>query len=136
MNESQAKTSRYWELLLADGKCNLNEALYMCMASGEPVSKFMMEQFDKAVTDYCHGKYDDLAEAFGIAMTKRAKQAMNAIDLQHKVIVVVDLFAEQGFNKNNPNHYSETAFHKAAEVINKSPSHTYDLYQSGKKDLK
>jgi hypothetical protein len=136
MNDAQIKNSQYWELLLAEGKCNLNEALYMCMKSGEPISKYMIDQFDNAITGYCRGQYDDLAEAFGIAMTKRAKQSMAAIDSQRTTIVVVDLFHEQGFSKNNPNHYQDTAFHKAAEAIAKSPSRVYELYQQGKKDLK
>lgn len=136
ITDEQIRSSQEWELRLAEGKCNLNEALYMCMASGAPISKYMLERYDQAINEYVQGKYDDLAEPFGIEMTQHSKKAMKKIDSQRKVIDLVDLFSEQGFSKTNPNSYSDTAFHKAAEVLNKSPSHIYDLYGEGKKDMK
>jgi len=136
ITDEQIRNSQEWELRLAEGKCNLNEALYMCMASGAPISKYMLERYDQAINEYVQGKYDDLATPLGIEMTQRSKQAMKRIDSQHKVIVLVDLFSEQGFSKTNPISYSDTAFHKAAEVLNKSPSHIYDLYGEGKKNMK
>ena len=135
ITQQQIEQSREWEQRFAEGKCNLNEALYMCMASGAPISTYMRQQYDKAVSDYCEGKHKDLAEAFGIEMKQGAKRAMKTLDLQRKVAVVVEIYSEQGFPKTNPSHYDGTAFHKAADVLHKSPSHVYDLYREAQKQL-
>ena len=136
IRQEQINEATEWEQRLAEGGCNLNDALFMCMASGAPISVYMRQMFDQAISRYNDGEFDDLAEAFGIAMSKRSKQAIQKWDLQRKVYTVVELYGEQGFAKTNPSHYDNTAFHKAAEAFNKSPSHIYDRYREACKQLR
>ncbi len=136
ITDEQIRNSQEWELRLAEGKCNLNDALYMCMASGAPISAYMLQQYSQAINSYCDGQFDDLADAFGIAMSKSSKKAMKKIDIQRKIMVIVNAFADKGFPKTNPSHFEQTAFHKAGDLINKSPSHTYDQYLEAIKDSK
>ena len=119
-----------WELRYKRKGCNLNEAFFMCMTSGAPMSDFMINEYDAAISDYSAGKYDDLAEAFGISESKREKQVTKKMEETHTTRNIVNYFSELGFSKTNPSSYDDTAFHKAGKLLNKAPSTLFKIYYS------
>ena len=120
-----------WERRYKANGCNLNEALFMCMCSGAPMTDFMISKFEEAISEYSAGKYEDLAEAFGIKESKRDKQATKKREFFYTTRNVVDYFSENGFNKTDPSQYDNTAFHKAGKALNKAPSTLFKTYYSG-----
>ena len=119
-----------WERSYKLKKCNLNEALFMCMDSGAPMSHFMINEFDTAISDYSAGKYEDLAEAFGIKESNRERQVTKKWLAKLSVRDLVDYFHELGHVKTDPSSYDDTAFHKAGKVLNKAPSTLFKVYYS------
>lgn len=117
-----------WELRLKQNKCNLSDALFMCMSSGAPLTPYLLERFEGVVHAYQSGEIADLAEGFGIAMRKREKNAMERKTKVSNVRFHVDAYHEQGFSKNSPENYDDTAFHQTAKLLKMSTSQIFDLY--------
>lgn len=117
-----------WEGLLKRGDCTLDAALYMCMKSGAPFTEYLIGRYEAAIHAYQYGDVKDLAEPFGIAMGKREKNSMERETLVSHVRFHVDAFHGQGFPKQDPTYYDPTAFHKAGELLNKSPSQIFAIY--------
>lgn len=117
-----------WELRLLRGECSLSDALFMCLASGAPATAYLLERFESAIHAYQYGEVGDLAEAFGIAMKKHEKNAMERETKVSNVRFHVDSYHAQGFSKNSPENYGDTAFHKTAELLKMSVSRVFELY--------
>lgn len=133
MNESLLVTAEQlaerdlWERQLRLGACSLHDALFMCLASGAPASPFLIARLEGAFHAYQDGE-DDLAELFGLSMTKRQKNAQKRALWVSHVKFHVDSFHEQGLPKQDPSYYSDTAFHAAAKLLHRSPAQVFDTY--------
>lgn len=127
--EEQAKQ---WERRLMQGKCTIDDALSMCMALGVPVPPYVRESYERAWNTYRYEKKSDLAELLGVRITGRQQQVMETELLASHVRFLVDTFHGEGYPKTNPSNFDSTAFHKAAERVNKSPSYVFDLYHRKK----
>lgn len=128
VTQEQIDQAKIWEKKLAEGGCNLNDALYMCMASGAPISANMLQRYDAAINSYTRGEYEDLAEAFGFAQSKRQKNVMLKYLKKLKVKDLVDFYSELDFKKIDPAHFEGTAFEKAGKDLGLSPTRVYDIY--------
>src|SRR5690606_18653564 len=115
-----------WRECFQDGRCELWSALAMAMLSGGPMPGFLVEAFEQAFSDYAQGKYDDLAEAFGVCMSKRSKQNLERVERQRKALYAVSFYAQQGMPLKNPSDFAGTAYHKAADALELSASYVYD----------
>lgn len=117
-----------WESHLARGICSLHEALFMCLASGAPASPYLLARLEGAFYAYLDGENDDLADLFGLSMTKREKNAEKRATWVSHVRFHVDSFHDQGLSKQDPGYYAGTAFHAAAKLLHRSPSQIFDTY--------
>jgi hypothetical protein len=70
----QIQKRDFWIQKLMAGQCTLNEALYMCMASGAPFTPYLIQEYERAFMAYQYGEKKDLAEAFGYPITGRDRQ--------------------------------------------------------------
>lgn len=130
-DEQLAERDR-WEGLLMQGRCSLHEALFMCLASGAPASPYLVTRIEAAFLAYQYGGPDaDLAQEFGLAISQRERKAMDRMTWASHVRFHVDAFHEQGFSKQPPGSFDDTAFHKAAELLHRSPSQIFDTYYKG-----
>lgn len=110
------------------GECSLNDAVYACLASGAPATPYILQRYEAAIRAYLKGEVADLAEPFGIAMTKRAKNAVKRLSWVSHVRFHVDAAHKQGFKLQDPSKYENTAFHTAARLLHRSPTHVFDTY--------
>lgn len=117
-----------WERLLLEGKANLFDAMCGMLSTGAPATPYLLQRLTQAEIAYKSHDITDLAEAFGIAMGKREKNAMNRQTMVQNLRHVVDAMHARGFPKQDPSKYDKTAFHVAGEVLHKSPSQVFDLY--------
>ena len=117
-----------WERLLIEGQANLFDALIGMLATGAPATPYLLQRLTQAEIAYKDHDITDLAEAFGIAMGKREKNAMDRETWVSHVRFHVDAFHEQGFSKQDPGPFDNTAFHKAAALLHRSPSQIFDTY--------
>ena len=116
-----------WNAKFMAGEINLADAIYFHLhKSGAP--QFLIDSFLDACEKYKDGDYSDLAEPFGLAMTKREKNREDRKTLVSHVKFHVDSFHEQGYPKTDPTLYSDTAFHKAAELLRWKVSRVFDIY--------
>lgn len=125
-----------WKRHYLAGDISFADALgQYLLESGAP--EFLVAQYESAILAYQDGTVADLAEPFGIAMAKREKNAMKRVTLVSHIRFLVDTFHDQGYTKNNPENYADTAYHKAAELLLKggkleySPSGIYDICRRG-----
>lgn len=120
-----------WKAHHLKGDISLADALHFYLQeSGAP--SFLLAQYEQALQKYQDGEVSDLAEPFGIAMGKREKNAMDKETWVSHVRFHVDSFHEQGYAKQDPTSYDNTAFHKAGKLLHRSPSQIADTYY-GKK---
>ena len=124
----QLKERAEWDQRLMREEITILDAIDICMALGVPASEYLRARFVGAVDAYQDRQIDDLAEAFGIGMTKRERNSENRKTLISHVRFHVDSFNEQGFSKAHPSYYDGAAFHEAARLLSLSPSYLYDLY--------
>ena len=122
-----------WEHRLLSNECNLSDALFMCMASGAPITPYLLARYEGAIHDYQYGQTADLAEPFGIAISQRQRKAQARATWLSNLKFHVDSCYDQGFSKQDPNHYENTAFEKAAALLNRSASSVFDDYYNKKK---
>lgn len=116
-----------WQARFSQGQINLADAIFFYLQeSSAPV--FLIDSFHDACERYKGGEYSDLAEPFGLAMTKREKNREDRKTWVSHVRFHVDSFAEQGYPKIDPSHYDNTAFHKAGKLLCKSATQIYDTY--------
>lgn len=116
-----------WQARFSQGQINLADAIFFYLQeSSAPV--FLIDSFHDACERYKDGEYSDLAEPFGLAMTKREKNCEDRKTLVSHVRFHVDSFAEQGYSKTDPTLYGNTAFHKASELLGKKVSWIFDIY--------
>lgn len=128
ITDEQLELREKWDLMLKRGECTLADCIGMCMGLGVPASEYLRARFESAITSYSIGECSDLAEPFGIEMGKREKNAMERETWISHVRFNVDSFHEQGFTKQDPSHYNDTAFHKAAHLLHRSASQIFDTY--------
>lgn len=110
----------------------LDDCLDMCMALGVPASPYLRSRYYQAIELYKSGECEDLAEPFGIAMSRRQKKAQDRETFISHVRFMVDGEAEKGHPKTDPTKYDGTAFHSVGKILHKSPSQIFDIYY-GKK---
>ena len=122
-----------WEQRLLSNECNLNVALFMCMASGAPITPYLLARYEGAIHDYQYGQTADLAEPFGIAISQRQRKAQARVTWLSHVKFHVDSYHGQGFPKTDPNYYEDTAFHKAATLLSRSVISLYEDYYDKRK---
>lgn len=118
-----------WERLLVEGKANLFDALIGMLSTGAPATPYLLQRLTQAEIAYKDHAIEDLAEAFGIAMSKSEKNAMNRQTILVNVRHVVDAMHEKGMRLAPPTYYEENnAFCAVAGVLGCSATHLYDLY--------
>jgi hypothetical protein len=117
-----------WEQRLMRGEISLADALELCMSRGVPVTANMRDMFAKAVLDYQDGKFSDLAEPLGIAMSQREKKAEAKYFKDSHVDFHVDAEYAKGKSKENPSHYSDTAFEAASAHLGLAPASVHKIY--------
>ncbi|AUN94981.1 hypothetical protein [Pseudazoarcus pumilus] len=117
-----------WELRYCQGQCSLFDAIWYHMHLGVPVPQLLFDAFSHAQMEYQEGKFSDLAEPFGVAMTKREKNRWKRVPDLSNIRFHVDGASQKGFPKTNPSYYENTAFHQVAELTGLSPQHIFDLY--------
>ena len=122
-----------WERRLQLGECSLYDALFMCMASGAPITPYLLARYEAAIHAYQYGQVTDLAEPFGMAITQRQRKAEARWTWVSNVKFHVDAYHDQGFSKQDPNHYENTAFEKAATLLGRRASSLFDDYYGKKK---
>lgn len=116
-----------WKAHYLKGDISFADALHFYLQeSGAP--KFLLTKYEQALDAYQAGDVADLAEPFGIAMAKREKNAMKRETWVSHVRFHVDSFHEQGYSKQDPTKYDDTAFHKAGKLLCRSPSQIFDTY--------
>lgn len=120
-----------WERLLKQEQCSLHEALFMCLASGAPATPYLLERLERAFASYARGDCADLAEPFGLLLSKREKNSVRADVARGHVKWLIGEFHAKGFPLTNPEQYPDTvtAFHKAAELCEKSVSTVFDIWR-------
>lgn len=119
-----------WERLLMEGKINLFDALHLMLKTGAPASTYLLDRLVQAEVAYNDGDFSDLAEAFGIALSRSEKRAMARETLRTQVKAIVTHFAEsEGYKLLNPNQHPgvESAFTKATEHLNKKTQDGLDI---------
>lgn len=117
-----------WGLAFKRGQINLEDAIFLHLQAGLPETEYLLDRYVQAIESYKSGEIADLAEPFGIAAGKREKNAMERKTWVSHVRFHVDSFHEQGFTKQDPSQWEETAFHKTAKLLHKSPSQIFDTY--------
>lgn len=117
-----------WDRRLMEGKCTIDDAMSMCMYIGAPISPFMREQYEAAWNEYRSEKKADLADLLGVRLADKDRRAMERATWVSNIRFHVDSYHEQGFSKNNPSHYENTAFHEVAKRVHRSPSQIFDTY--------
>lgn len=117
-----------WERMLKLGQINLDDCLSMCMGLGVPMSDYIRQRYESAVDAYKDGKFEDLAEPFGIAMSKREKNAQTKATRISNVRFHVDAEHAKGLPKIDPSQYEATAFHAAGTLLDLSPSYVFEIY--------
>ena len=122
-----------WEVRLQANKCSLNDALFMCMSSGAPISSYLLARYEAAIHEYQYGQATDLAQPFGLAITQKERKVQARATWLSHLKFHVDSCYDQGFSKQDPNHYENTAFEKAAALLNRSASSVFDDYYNKKK---
>jgi len=116
-----------WKKAYLNGDITLADSLqFYLQESGAP--GFLLAKYEEALSAYQDGDVSDLAEPFGIAMKKREKNAMERATWVSHVRFHVDSFYGQGYSKQDPTKYDGTAFHKAGELLFRSPSQIFDTY--------
>lgn len=128
ITDEQLAEREAWDGRLMRGECTLDDALAMTMHLGVPASAYLTGRYQAAIDAYKERAADDLAEPFGIAMSKREKNAMDRETWVSHVRFNVDCFHEQGYSKNHPANYDGTAFHETAKVLHRSPLQIFDTY--------
>lgn len=120
-----------WELALKTGKCTLHEALFMCLSSGAPATPYLLERLERAFASYVRGDCADLAEPFGLSLSKREKNSVRSEVAKGHIRRLVEDFHARGFPLTNPEQYPNTvtAFHKAAELCDKAVSTVFDVWR-------
>lgn len=135
VNQEQIDQAKIWEKKLAEGGCNLNDALYMCMDSGAPISANMLQRYDAAINSYNRGECKDLAEPFGIAQSTTQKNVMLKYLKRLHIRDLVDYHVDLGYSKSRPIKGSEkkTAFDMVADILDKNAEHILKEYYDSKK---
>lgn len=128
ISDEATAEAHQWEVRYLRGECSLFEALCGQMSLGAPVSGLLFDAFMHAQFEYQAGKFSDLAEPLGVAMTQREKKHWERVPFLSSIRFHVDAEAQKGFPKNNPTYYDNTAFHKVAESAGLSPQYVFDLY--------
>lgn len=139
IQQDQIDEAQKWERMLSEGACSLNDALYMCMASGAPISQYILDRYEAAITDYNEGVYEDLAEAFGIKQTRTQKNVLQKKwrkDLQ--IESLVEHYNKLGYPKSMPIKGSEekTAFDLVAEELDQNAQSIFKDYYAYQKQKK
>jgi hypothetical protein len=85
------------------GECTLDDALSKCMAIGAPIPTMLRRAYEKAIQDYYkNDKVEDLAELIITPWTTKQKRDANKISRTIKRALLVEQYARQNFNLNNP----------------------------------
>jgi hypothetical protein len=74
------------------GKMTLAEALFFYL-SETGTHPELLDAYTMALSDYQEGKYSDLAEGFGISMSKRQKNEMQKTIKENEIVRLVDELA-------------------------------------------
>jgi hypothetical protein len=119
-----------WNAKFLAGHINLADAIFFHLRKSNAPA-FLIDSFFDACERYKEGEYSDLAEPFGLVMSKREKNREERNALVSYVKFHVDSFAEQGYSKTDPTLYGDTAFHKAGELLDKKVSWIFDIYYRG-----
>lgn len=116
-----------WKEAYLRGDITLADALHFFLQEAD-APNFLLGAYEEAQQKYQDGEVSDLAEPFGIAMTKREKNAEDRKTWVSHVRFHVDAYADQGFPRTDPGKYDGTAFHKAGKLLSRSPSQIFDTY--------
>jgi hypothetical protein len=117
-----------WEQMLMRGEVTLDDALAMQMGIGVPIGDYTRQRYASAVDACKNGDFKDLAEPFGIAMSKTNKNAEARHTRIANIRFHVDAEAEKGLPKTDPSQYPGTAFEAAGELLDMAPSYIFELY--------
>ena len=133
ITDEQIAVRDTWEAMLQENKCTLNDALFMCMSSGAPITPYLLARYEGAIHEYQYGQNTDLAEPFGIAISQRERRAQARVTWLSHVKFHVNSYHAQGFPKTDPNHFQDTAFQKAATLLGRSAISLFEDYYDKKK---
>jgi hypothetical protein len=135
ITQEQIDEASLWERKLAEGGCNLNDALYMIMSSGAPVPRYVLDRYEMAIDSYNNGECSDLADAFGFAHAKKTKNVMLKYLRRLHVKDLVDYYNELGHPLSTPikGSATSTAFDKVAEQLDLNAEHVIKEYYASKK---
>lgn len=113
---------------LARGQIGLFDAVMLMAVSKLPLSEYVVDLLESAYQSYTDGEIGDIAEPLGIAVKRREINAQKRETWRSHVRFHVDSFHEQGHTKQDPGYHENTAFHRAAELLHRSPSQIFDTY--------
>jgi len=106
----------------------LADFLLATLHSGAPASPLLVELVERAFLDYQDGCTKDLADAFGVRTSQKSRRAVATVVRVNDVRRWVDEFHAQGFKKQDPGSYEDTAFHRAGTLLHRSPGQIFNIY--------
>jgi hypothetical protein len=132
ITERQIAERDRWESLLMSGSLSLADAVVLMLRTGAPATPYLIDRLEGAFQGYQYGGPDaDLAEEFGVSISQRERKKEERRTWVSHVRFHVDAFHQQGFSKQDPSQFSDTAFHKAGNLLHRSASQIFDTYYKG-----
>lgn len=119
-----------WERLMVEGGLSLADGLTLMLRSGAPATPYLIARLEAAFYEVQYNGAD-LAELFGVKVSQRERKKHDRVTWVNHVRFHVDAFHQQGYSKQDPTYYDNTAFHKASEILGRSPSQLCDTYYKG-----
>lgn len=115
-----------------NGTLSLADAAMLMLGTGAPATPYLIARLEAAFQGYQYGGADaDLAEFFGVSISQRERKKEDRKTWVSHVRYHVGAFHEQGYSKQDPSQFSDTAFHKAGELLHRSASQIFDTYYKG-----
>lgn len=107
-----------WERQLKLGHLSLADALLLMLRTGAPATPYLLDRLEQALQAYQYGgPVVDLASEFGVHTTQRDRQRQDRVTLVSHVRFHIDALHEQGYSKQDPARFENTAFERAATGV-------------------